>query len=125
MDGAIEPSDFDYQQALGPPRGAWAPGDYTGKCMACKDRYMGDKRAYMCADCAYKELAADALAWALQRHGHPASGPDGDGGRHVPADDLRVAREYEGPRSRLDEGEVPDRVRYDRAALDRTYKFLT
>jgi len=37
-------------------RGAWAPGNYIRKCIMCGDKFMGDKRAFSCADCAYKEV---------------------------------------------------------------------
>lgn len=36
-----------------PPRGWWAPGKYLGKCRACSSTFIGDKRAGVCADCAY------------------------------------------------------------------------
>jgi hypothetical protein len=50
-----EPSDFlDYKVDTRSARRAWAPGDYLGKCVDCRQRYLGDKRAYLCADCAYK-----------------------------------------------------------------------
>jgi len=34
-------------------RGSWAPGNYTGECITCGERFVGDKRAQDCADCAY------------------------------------------------------------------------
>ncbi len=34
--------------------GAWAPGKYYNSCCECGDMFIGDKRAVMCADCAYK-----------------------------------------------------------------------
>lgn len=34
-------------------KGSWAPGSYICHCMQCKDLFIGDKRAMMCADCAY------------------------------------------------------------------------
>lgn len=36
-----------------PHRGAWAPGTYCCSCASCGDKFMGDKRAVSCADCAY------------------------------------------------------------------------
>jgi len=36
-------------------RGGWAPGNYYGTCFKCKDEFVGDKRALICADCAYSE----------------------------------------------------------------------
>jgi len=51
----MEPRDFiDYKVDLRPARRSWAPGQYSGKCIDCRQGYMGDKRAYMCADCAYR-----------------------------------------------------------------------
>ncbi len=37
-----------------PPNGGWAPGEYFAQCFRCKTIFVGDKRAYECADCAYK-----------------------------------------------------------------------
>lgn len=31
----------------------WAPGEYMLKCANCGDHFVGDKRARICADCAY------------------------------------------------------------------------
>jgi hypothetical protein len=48
-----DPSD------MRPKRFGWAPGGYLSKChgAGCKDKedkiFIGDKRATMCADCAY------------------------------------------------------------------------
>lgn len=39
-----------------PKRHRWAPGYYTGQCALCSEWFIGDKRASMCADCAYKDL---------------------------------------------------------------------
>lgn len=36
-----------------PQRGAWAPGSYLSRCHVCQEQFIGDKRAYSCADCAY------------------------------------------------------------------------
>ena len=38
-----------------PEKGGWAKGGYYGTCMKCRERFLGDKRASECADCAYKE----------------------------------------------------------------------
>lgn len=38
-----------------PPKGGWADGDYLCHCFQCRARFAGDKRAYQCADCAYRE----------------------------------------------------------------------
>ena len=37
------------------PIGGFAPGNYTCKCVSCKENFMGDKRAVQCEDCAKKE----------------------------------------------------------------------
>ena len=37
-------------------KGFWAPGDYYNQCRDCGDMFIGDKRAIMCADCAYKMI---------------------------------------------------------------------
>jgi hypothetical protein len=37
-----------------PKRGFWAPGSYDCTCTKCGDLFIGDKRAVVCADCAYK-----------------------------------------------------------------------
>lgn len=34
-------------------RGGWAPGPYLNKCRLCQDIFIGDKRAWHCAPCAY------------------------------------------------------------------------
>lgn len=31
----------------------WAPGNYSNRCCECGEMFIGDKRAGMCADCAY------------------------------------------------------------------------
>jgi hypothetical protein len=36
-----------------PQRLGWAPGGYFCTCSKCEERFIGDKRAVMCADCAY------------------------------------------------------------------------
>jgi hypothetical protein len=36
-----------------PQLGLWTPGDYFNKCTKCTGLFIGDKRARMCADCAY------------------------------------------------------------------------
>jgi hypothetical protein len=35
-----------------PKRFGWAPGSYMNNCQ-CGETFIGDKRAIMCADCAY------------------------------------------------------------------------
>lgn len=44
-----------------PQRGAWAPGDYFCECRRCREPFIGDKRAIVCADCAYSDPEAAAL----------------------------------------------------------------
>lgn len=36
-----------------PPKYGWAAGMYDQNCYQCKKDFIGDKRASMCADCAY------------------------------------------------------------------------
>jgi len=36
-----------------PKYGRWAPGDYHSQCIKCGQHFIGDKRAMVCADCAY------------------------------------------------------------------------
>lgn len=36
-----------------PQHRGWAPGEYVCKCRKCDCEFIGDKRATMCADCAY------------------------------------------------------------------------
>jgi hypothetical protein len=38
-----------------PQRRGWAPGEYLNHCRTCEVVFIGDKRAWTCADCAYKE----------------------------------------------------------------------
>jgi hypothetical protein len=52
-----------YKQDSRPQRGWWAPGLYMRSCIKCHERFLGDKRAGWCADCAYRE-AADESAQA-------------------------------------------------------------
>ena len=37
-----------------PKKGGWAPGSYTAICKDCDKHFVGDKRAWICADCAYQ-----------------------------------------------------------------------
>ena len=36
------------------PKGGWAPGAYLNICRQCGSDFLGDKRAWHCADCAYE-----------------------------------------------------------------------
>ena len=38
-----------------PQLGFWAPGNYINRCTQCEDLFIGDKRAVVCADCAYSD----------------------------------------------------------------------
>lgn len=38
-----------------PKRHRWAPGNYGGLCHWCGAKFVGDKLASECADCAYAE----------------------------------------------------------------------
>lgn len=38
-----------------PQKGWWAPGNYLNTCDVCGCKFIGDKRAGWCADCAYDE----------------------------------------------------------------------
>lgn len=45
----LEPRD------MRPRKDAWAPGKYLNTCPVCGERFLGDKRAYECAPCAYDD----------------------------------------------------------------------
>ena len=72
-----------YKQDSRPQRGWWAPGSYLNKCLSCGEKFIGDKRAGSCADCAYREAAAESAQppvegetrVRLQRAGSPAWSP--------------------------------------------------
>lgn len=38
-----------------PELGGWCPGSYEGVCCKCSKRFIGHKRAIVCADCAYSD----------------------------------------------------------------------
>lgn len=38
-----------------PHRHGWAPGSYLSRCRKCEAKFIGDKRAMTCADCAYSD----------------------------------------------------------------------
>lgn len=51
-----------------PRRGSWAPGGYLGKCRDCGQHFEGDKRATMCAVCAYsEETEVPSMSLELER----------------------------------------------------------
>lgn len=43
----------DAKQDSRPQRFGWAPGSYISECVDCHAHFIGDKRAVLCADCAY------------------------------------------------------------------------
>lgn len=45
----------EYKKDNRPMRLGWAPGDYTNRCHTCSSGFIGDKRAWTCADCAYED----------------------------------------------------------------------
>lgn len=54
-----------------PPKGGWAPGNYWNRCADCGEHFVGDKRAIICADCAYhptpkpQQHTAHIAAWLI------------------------------------------------------------
>lgn len=42
------------ERDIRPQKGMWAPGFYLITCHECGDKFLGDKRAMICSDCAYK-----------------------------------------------------------------------
>lgn len=42
-----------------PCKGSWAPGTYSRQCLECKALYLGDKRSWVCATCAYTPTQKD------------------------------------------------------------------
>ena len=48
-----------YKEDDRPKRKGWAPGNYFNKCRKCECEFIGDKRAWMCADCAYDDFVID------------------------------------------------------------------
>ncbi len=49
------PSYKNAKQDTRPQKGLWAPGNYLNVCLDCSKQFIGDKRARVCADCAYKD----------------------------------------------------------------------
>lgn len=37
----------------------WGPGGYICVCKLCGDNYIGEKRSWSCADCAYKDVEGE------------------------------------------------------------------
>ena len=48
-----------------PRRHGWAPGNYQSRCVRCGDHFLGDKRAWNCADCAHSQpgLLERLITW--------------------------------------------------------------
>jgi hypothetical protein len=55
--------DANFKHDVRAKRNGWAPGDYLCACQSCGCRFIGDKRARQCADCAYaiEESLHDAI----------------------------------------------------------------
>lgn len=47
-----------------PQRGFWAPGRYRNTCSLCDEEFIGDKRAKVCADCAYGSVGSSWMVRA-------------------------------------------------------------
>lgn len=39
-----------------PDKGLYAAGEYLCRCRKCFDYFIGDKRSFHCADCAYEPI---------------------------------------------------------------------
>jgi hypothetical protein len=48
-----EQNQSSFKNDSRPMRYSWAPGGYIHNCPTCKENFVGDKRAQICADCAY------------------------------------------------------------------------
>jgi hypothetical protein len=59
---------MDFKQSDLPRRGAWAPGKYLHKCSTCSEKFMGDKRALTCADCAYSLAETGPIKMEVMSH---------------------------------------------------------
>jgi hypothetical protein len=55
-----------------PAFGGWAPGEYMCECLKCHCGFIGDKRAYKCADCAYEDSECPTHYDPLVGCQHPA-----------------------------------------------------
>ena len=58
-----------------PQRNLWAPGSYYATCCICGERFLGDKRAVDCADCAYAQPDTQP-----SKHDDPSAAPPDDDG---------------------------------------------
>jgi hypothetical protein len=50
-----------------PRRRGWCPGDYFAKCRRCQCTFIGDKRAFECAGCAYAQPDEESDVVAVLR----------------------------------------------------------
>lgn len=57
----------DFYRSQRDQMGGWAKGDYMCKCLDCEKEYLGDKRSWQCAKCAWQILDDDQCA-ACERH---------------------------------------------------------
>ena len=46
---------IDAKEDKRPCNNGWRPENYMNPCAVCRDLFIGDKRAVVCADCAYKK----------------------------------------------------------------------
>jgi hypothetical protein len=53
---------------LRPNKNFWAPGHYRRVCFECGEEFKGDKRALVCADCAYSEEEEEEVSDGLHQH---------------------------------------------------------
>jgi len=49
-----EDSVLGITRDIRPRKDGWAPGHYYNICIECQKKFVGDKRAVVCADCVYK-----------------------------------------------------------------------
>lgn len=57
----------EWKEDKSPQLGPWAPGDYCGVCYGCHEKFVGDKRAMLCADCAYQQAPTAKLSHDANR----------------------------------------------------------
>lgn len=46
---------INYKEDKRKQKRGYAPGNYINICPTCKEKFLGDKRAFSCADCAYDD----------------------------------------------------------------------
>ncbi len=42
-----------------PAKSGWAPGGYVRPCLSCGKEFIGEKRSYQCAQCAYAKTTQE------------------------------------------------------------------